>query len=855
MRILKNLSIRTKLIFLATISGCVAILLTSAAFVYNNMNVMRAEKVRQTQLHIDMMEFSEASLTRTEDDERETRRREFLSTRLKEYLTRFPTVTFACLYDSNGLPIGEYHRDEFSERQPPVIQFGASFTEDNELDLFHPINRGGEQVATIYIHDDNNDVGTHFLKSLEIAMYVTIFSSLVSLLLSIRLQSAFARPIQQLSEAARAIRTDENYSLRVPVSGSNEIATLYRSFNQMVERMDASEREVREARDELENRVSERTSQLRMEIAERKKIEADLVRARDAAQDSNQSKSHFLANMSHEIRTPLNAILGFSELLKKGIVTNDEERDSFLTTIMSSGRHLLELINGILDLSKIDAGQMEMERRRFSPDHVIASALSVMSVKAAEKGLELTYSWFTGVPETIENDEARMRQALINLIGNAIKFTETGGVHVSGQLVVDRVPPMLEVSVRDTGIGIPPEKLEAVLEPFVQADASVTRKFGGTGLGLAITRRITELLGGELRLTSILGEGSVFTITMSTGPLDGVPIRSEPVASIEAADSADEMDRTDLTGVRILVVEDGSANRKLIRIILSRAGAEIDEAENGLLGIQAAQATRYDVILMDMQMPVMDGYEATRKLRESGYTAPIIALTANAMKGDQEKCLKIGCSDYLSKPIDTNEVLITVRTAAGRDIHDTPVPPVAVVQPPSTVSLRANSPSHQSPVQDAIFGPTEPATPSVTSKQPPPSAWPVSGGPTANSVPVVRPAQITGVGPSKAELISSKLPMDDEEFREIVVEFIDRLDGQLQQLQSASAAGDHETIEQIAHMIKGSGGSAGFPAFTKPANQLMLLARNGESNGTDALIDELVSLSARLDRPDTLATS
>jgi signal transduction histidine kinase/HPt (histidine-containing phosphotransfer) domain-containing protein/ActR/RegA family two-component response regulator len=855
MRIFKNLSIRTKLIFLATISGCVAILLTSAAFVLNDINVMSKQKVRQTKLLIDMMQFSDESLERTENDEREARRAEFLSLRLKDYLTRFPTITLGCLYDIKGRPIADYYRDKHDDRTPPVLQeFGATIGEASELELFHPVYRAGEHVATLYIHDDNADVRSHLVGYLEIAMYVTIFSCLVSLLLSIRLQSAIARPIRQLSDAARAIRTDENYSLRVPVSGNNEIATLYRSFNQMVERMDASEQEVRDARDEFENRVAERTSQLRMEIAERKKIEADLVRARDSALESNKSKSHFLANMSHEIRTPLNAILGFSELLTKGIVADDEERNSFLATIMSSGHHLLDLINGILDLSKIDSGQMEMERRRFSPDHVIASALSVMSVKAAEKGLELTYSWFTGVPETIENDEARMRQALINLIGNAIKFTEVGGVHVSCQLVVDHVPAMLEVSVRDTGIGIPPEKLDAVLEPFVQADASVTRKFGGTGLGLAITKRITELLGGELRLTSIEGEGSVFTITMTTGQLDGVPIRSEPVARIETADSLDEMERTDLTGVRILIVEDGSANRKLIRIILSRAGADIDEAENGLLGIQQAMTTAYDLVLMDMQMPVMDGYEATRRLRESGYKAPIIALTANAMKGDQEKCLAIGCSDYLSKPIDTNEVLITVRTAAGRDIGGRPDSAPLVPEPPP-ISSAATTDSDEWSVPDEIFGHTQPDELPLNSTQVLHLEWPASNDESVTPVPGAGSVQTSIAPPATSDLIVSQLPMDDEDFREIVIEFIDRLDDQMQQLHNAAAADDLGTIEKVAHMIKGSGGSAGFPAFTNPANQLMLLARSGESSGVDALIDELGSLVSRLDRPDTPATS
>lgn len=839
MRILTNLSIRTKLIFLATISGCVAILLTSAAFVFNDMHVMRAAKVRQTRLHVDLMQFSQASLERSTDDNREERRVKYLNERLEDYLSRFPTITYACIYDTDAIVLATYHRDLDSDREPPPMKaVGDSFTENSELNLFHSIQHEGKHAATIFIHDDNNDVRLHFLGHLRIAMYVTIFSCLASLLMSIRLQTLIARPIQQLSDAARSIRTEENYSIRVPVSGSNEIANLYRSFNQMVERMDESEREVRETRNELESRVVERTSQLRMEVAERKKIEADLVRARDAAQESSQSKSRFLANMSHEIRTPLNAILGFSELLKKGVYSSPEEADSFLTTIVGSGHHLLELINGILDLSKIEAGQMEMEQRQFSPDHVIASALSVMSVKAAEKGLALTYDWFTGVPETILNDEARMRQALINLIGNAIKFTEAGGVHVSCQLVVDKMPTTLEVSVRDTGIGIAQDKLASVLEPFVQADASVTRRFGGTGLGLAITRRIAELLGGDLHLTSILGEGSVFTISMTTGPLDGIAIRSEPVARIESHDTKDEMARTDLTGVRILVVEDGVANRKLIRVILGRVGAEIDEAENGLAGVEKAMANDYDIILMDMQMPLMDGYQATKKLRECDYTLPIIALTANAMKGDEERCFEAGCSGYLSKPIDTNEVLSTVRDAVDRKATEAAD---QVQDRPAVNVFPAIQPDSRAPsAADILFGP--PAT------RVPPA---LSGHASAVATPAPTQSPLEKTSPNR-QLIVSSLPLDDVEFREIVVEFIDRLGLQIVELQQSAVTNDLETVERIAHMIKGTGGSAGFPVFTVPAAELMKLARDGETEGVVALVEELATIAGQLDRPASL---
>lgn len=836
MRSLKNLSIRTKLIFLATISACVAVLLTSAAFVWNDMNVMRGQKIRQSQLHVDMMHFSPTSLKRLEDPKREKRRAQYLEKRLSDLLSKVPTIVYGCLYDANGEVLTTFERDQNSERQPPALEsFGNAFSENGELELFRPIRDENRHVASIYVVDSADDTRSMFLQFLKIAGYVTLFSCLLSFLLSIRLQSLIARPIQKLSTAVNAVGSGETPPPVKIINGRDEISTLERSFYKMLH-------DVHEANSELENRVDDRTSQLRMEIAERKKIEADLIRARDSAEEANRSKSRFLANMSHEIRTPLNAILGFSELLKKGVVSTDEERTSFLTTIISSGKHLLELINGILDLSKIEAGQMELERRRFSPDHIIADALSVMHVKAAEKGLELTYQWSTGVPETIENDEARMRQALINLIGNAIKFTDKGGVHVSGRLIVERMPAMLEISVRDTGIGIPQDKLETIFEPFVQADASVTRRFGGTGLGLAITRKIARLLGGDLHVSSQVGAGSQFTISLTTGLLNGVPIRPEPIAKIDTQQQVDEMSRTDLSGIRVLLVEDVAANRKLIQIILRRTGAQVVEAENGQRGFEAAMAERFDVILMDMQMPVLDGYQATRKLREHGCNVPIVALTANAMKGDDSACFEAGCNGYLAKPIDTNEVLKCLRETVGRS-------PATQNQPdPNTQPgiLQPLSPAPNLSVQDVLFGtPQQASTGTAASNV---SAAPQNApatSPTTFGQPQVGQTQ----SHPSADRLRSQLPMDDEEFREIAVEFAERLRIQIPQLQQASQMNDLRTIEQLAHMIKGTGGTAGFPDFTKPANTLMKQARSGQMQGIDALIAEIASLSDRIELP------
>jgi PAS domain S-box-containing protein len=506
-----------------------------------------------------------------------------------------------------------------------------------------------------------------------------------------------------------------------------------------------------------------------------------LRKAKEAAETANYAKSAFLANMSHEIRTPLNGILGFAQLLLNQIDGDPEERRDHLQTIHNSGRHLLTVINDVLDLSKIESGQMEVESARCSPHEVIAMTVSILRVRAQEHHLNLEYFWKGEVPETIQTDPVRLRQILMNLVGNAIKFTEVGSVQIAARLQTGATPHIV-IDVIDTGVGIDSDAIERIFEPFVQADTSITRRFGGTGLGLSISRRLARLLGGDLTAESKPGRGSIFSLRIPTGPLDGVRLNQGSTSDIilPRATAADDAPRV-LPPCKILVVEDGVTNRKLIKLVLTQAGAEVRYAENGRAGVDAACAESFDLILMDMQMPIMDGYAATRELRRLNHTSPIIALTAHAMAGDEAKCREAGCSGYLTKPIDPARLLQAVAETLQ--------------------SRTANTPSVE------MFG----------------------------------PLMMTG--------ITSQLPLDDPEFREIVEEFVERLEEQLSAVRTAWGNGNSEQIARIAHWIKGSGGTVGFPALTKPAAQLEQCAKQGLVEDPAPYIEELDDLLRRIQLP------
>ncbi|MEN9420157.1 MAG: hypothetical protein RI988_3778 [Pseudomonadota bacterium] len=549
------------------------------------------------------------------------------------------------------------------------------------------------------------------------------------------------------------------------------------------------------------------------DVTELEEKEIELRAARDAAQDANRAKSDFLANMSHEIRTPMNAILGFTDILRRAGPQGAADAQKYLNIIHGSGKHLLELINDILDLSKVEAGRLEVERLPCEVHQVVLDVARIMAVKAEEKGIGLRVCFDGPLPQQALTDPHRLRQVITNLVGNAIKFTAQGEVRIS--LRMDRVPgsTLMQIDVADSGIGIPADRLESIFEPFVQAEASTTRTYGGTGLGLTISRRFARALGGDVYATSEPGKGSVFHVSVDAGPLDAATwLTVEELESRreQSAQAVAEHVHWAFPPRRILVVDDGRENRELLRVVLGDAGLDMLEAENGAIGLERAAEHDPDLILMDIQMPVMDGITATRTLRERGFTKPVLALTANAMKGFEREIEAGGFTGHMTKPIDIDALLARLAgLLGGRRLEGT-----------EAATFQAARAAGEPPGA-------------------PRAAPPVVPG----SAPAFAPTARAPAGAIESRLASHP------RLARVAARFCTELPGRLQAMHEELGQARFEPLAGLAHWLKGAGGSVGYDCFHQPALELELAAKAGDAAACAAAMRLLDELSGQIVPP------
>ena len=592
-----RVSLKNKLVLLIMFTGTAVLMIIIGVYVAINVSTIKESTLEDTKVLASIIAKNNQASLLFKDS---------LAAKESIYsLIADKEIEHVSIYDKDGNLFVEHYFSGSPKQK----------NEANTLSVSHDVLFEGEKIGTLNIAKNLQEVDTQINRALITGVVVFVLALVVTYMLTIILQKLITTPILNLSKKTASIAKKGDFSTIIKNKRKDEIGDLVTSFNNL------------------------------LKVIETQKSE--LVIAKDHAEHSSKAKEQFLANMSHEIRTPINGIDGMCKLLDG---TNlSEEQKEYLNAIESSSENLLVIINDILDISKIEAGKLTLEKIGFKIRDCINQNIKTNYYKAEEKDILLLSEIEENIDEILMGDTTRLTQIITNLVSNAIKFTSEGFVKV--KLSLDQKTEQtntIKFEVLDTGIGISEDKLQVIFESFSQEDESTTRKFGGTGLGLSICKQLVELMGGTLGVKSKKGEGTIFhfTLDLAVGDSTDLPQKTKSSSNVET-----------LTNKSVLLVEDNEINQFLAVTILKKWKINVDVAENGQIALDKLKESNYDVILMDMQMPVMGGIEATKIIREDlKLDTPIIALTANAIKGDEIKCLEAGMNDYVSKPFEHSDL-------------------------------------------------------------------------------------------------------------------------------------------------------------------------------------------------------